>query len=43
MAYFLIDLENTHSSGFWGAQYLDPGDTVALFCSESCRQLERAY
>lgn len=41
MAYFLIDLENTHSSGLRGAQYLDPGDTVAVFYSEGCKQLEQ--
>lgn len=41
MAYFLIDLENTHSNGLRGAQYLNTGDTVAVFYSESCKQLEQ--
>lgn len=41
MAYFMIDLENTHSNGLRGAQYLNTGDTVALFYSEVCKQLEQ--
>lgn len=41
MAYFMIDLENTHSNGLRGAQYLNTGDTVAVFYSESCKQIEQ--
>lgn len=41
MAYFMIDLENTHSSGLRGAHYLESGDTVAIFYSESRKLLEQ--
>lgn len=41
MAYFMIDLENTNSGGLRGAQYLNAGDTAAIFFSESCKQLEQ--
>lgn len=41
MAYFLIDLENTHSGGLRGARYLNTGDTVVIFYSESCKELEQ--
>lgn len=41
MAYFMIDLENTHSNGLRGAQYLNDTDTVVIFYSDVCKQIEQ--
>lgn len=35
MAYFMIDLENTHNAGLKGAEYLCPQDWVIIFFSQN--------
>lgn len=35
MAYFMIDLENTHNTGLKGAEYLCPDDQVVIFFSQN--------
>lgn len=40
MAYFMVDLENTNSSGLVGANYLLPTDCVSIFYSESCSKIQ---
>ena len=41
MIHFMIDIENTHSSGLKGAGYLCETDHVTLFYTESCTGIEQ--
>lgn len=41
MAHFMVDLENTNSSGLVGGKYLEPTDSITLFYSESCSKVEQ--
>lgn len=41
MAHFMVDLENTNSSGLVGGRYLEPTDSISLFYSESCSKVEQ--
>lgn len=41
MAHFMVDLENTNSSGLVGARYLESTDCVSIFYSKSCSKVEQ--
>ncbi len=39
MIYFMIDLENTHSAGLRGAEYLCPQDNITFFFSQNSKNV----
>lgn len=39
--YFLVDFENVQSEGLKGAQYLRASDTVIIFYSQACGQIQQ--